>query len=163
MSLAMLKSLFAFKRWSNRELFDTLEGLPDTAELTPMIRTLGHIYVTDRIFRAHLSDEPHAFTSPHLQEIPTLAALRREVEETDEWYLQYVSAMKPEALDENIHFQFTDGDMGTLSREEILHHISTHGCYHRGNVGQMLRDRGVPPPRDLYTRYLHQIEPARRN
>jgi uncharacterized damage-inducible protein DinB len=162
MSVDMLKSLFAFKRWSNKELFDTLAGLPAAAELTPMLRSLGHIYVTDRIFRAHLSGEPHAFTSPHLQQIPSLAELRRQVEETDEWYLQYVSALKPEQLEERIHFRFTDGDMGTMTREEILHHITTHGCYHRGNVGQMLRDRGVPPPRDLLTRFLHQVEPARR-
>jgi uncharacterized damage-inducible protein DinB len=127
-----------------------------------MLRTLGHIYVTDRIYRAHLAGEAHAFTSPHLLEIPPLATLRREVEDTDEWYLQYVSRLQPEELEQKIHFRFTDGDMGAMSREEILQHISTHGCYHRGNVGQMLRDRGVPPPRDLYTRFLHQMEPARR-
>jgi uncharacterized damage-inducible protein DinB len=162
MSLATLKSLFAFKSWSSIEMFDLLETLP-AESLTPMLRTLGHIYTTDRIFVAHLKGEPHGFTSPHMLTLPTLADLRRGQEETDEWYLQYVSALQPEALEEKIHFHFTDGDTGTMSRDEILQHIITHGCYHRGNVGQMLRERGLPPPRELFTRFLHVTEPSRRD
>lgn len=163
MSVATLESLFAFKLWSNKELFEALGTLNAAESVQPMLRTLSHIYVTDRIFRAHLSGVPHSYTSPHLVPPPTLSELRAAVEETDEWYLQYVSSLTPEALAERIQFQFTDGDMGSMSREEMLLHITTHGCYHRGNVGQMLRDRGVSPPRDLYTRFLHQTEPARRS
>jgi uncharacterized damage-inducible protein DinB len=162
MSLATLKSLFEFKRWANRELFDLLGTLPEDS-LAPMLRTLGHIYTTDRIFVAHLKGEPHSFTSAHMLTLPALADLRKGQEETDEWYLQHVSTLKPEALHERIHFRFTDGDTGAMSRNEILLHIVTHGCYHRGNVGQMLRERGLPPPRELYTRFLHAAEPSRRD
>jgi len=163
MSVATLKSLFEYKRWANRELFDMIERLPADEKRLPMVRTLSHIYVADRIFRAHLAGELHSFTSPHVAEVPALADLRREVEDTDEWYLQYVTNLTPEALAQRIHFRFTDGDLGTLSREEILLHITMHGCYHRGNVGQMLRERGLPPPLDIYTRFLHQKEPDRRS
>lgn len=38
-------------------------------------------------------------------------------------------------LDESISFNFTDGDVGTMTREEMLFHVITHGAYHRGNVG----------------------------
>ena len=44
----------------------------------------------------------------------------------------------------------------------ILLHVVTHGGYHRGNVGQVLKSISVAPPRDLYTKFLHQSEPARR-
>jgi len=40
--------------------------------------------------------------------------------------------------------------------------VLTHGGYHRGNVGQVLKSLSIAPPRDLYTRFLHQSEPARR-
>jgi uncharacterized damage-inducible protein DinB len=163
MSVATLKSLFEYKRWANRELFDMIERLPADEKRLPMVRTLSHIYTADRIFRAHLAGELHSFASTHMPELPTLADLRRDVEDTDEWFLLYVSNLTPEALEQRIHFRFTDGDLGTLSREEILLHITTHGCYHRGNVGQMLRDRGLPPPFDIYTRFLHQKEPDRRS
>jgi len=57
---------------------------------------------------------------------------------------------------------FTDGDSGRMSREEILLHVVTHGGCHRGHVGQVLKPISVAPPRDLYTKFLHQSEPARR-
>jgi uncharacterized damage-inducible protein DinB len=63
---------------------------------------------------------------------------------------------------ERLSFQFTDGDAGTMTREEMLFHVITHGAYHRGNVGQVLKDISVAPPRDLYTKFLHVREPSRR-
>jgi uncharacterized damage-inducible protein DinB len=49
-----------------------------------------------------------------------------------------------------------------MSREEILLHVITHGGYHRGNVGQVLKSISMAPPRDLYTKFLHRSEPQRR-
>ena len=49
-----------------------------------------------------------------------------------------------------------------MSREGILLHVLTHGGYHRGNVGQVLKSIAVDPPRDLYTRFLRTAEPGRR-
>ena len=34
--------------------------------------------------------------------------------------------------------------------------------YHRGAVGRIMAQVAVPPPRDIFTLYLHQSEPARR-
>lgn len=164
MSLSTLKSLFGHKASSNRELFALLAGLPvERAEaLQTCVRTLTHIYAVDRIFRAHLAGEPRPFDSTTVKPMPALAPLQAEVLETDAWYCSHVAALKPEALGEVIDFTFTDGDAGRMSREEILLHVVTHGAYHRGNVGQVLKSIAVTPPRDLYTRFLHQSEPARR-
>ena len=49
-----------------------------------------------------------------------------------------------------------------MSREEILMHVITHGAYHRGNVGQVLKNISVTPPRDILTKFLHTSEPGRR-
>ena len=164
MSSATLRSLFGHKSWANRELFAKLAELPsEQAEpLHTCIRTLNHIYVVDRIFRAHLSAEPRPFDATNTKSTPTLAQLQSEVTATDTWYEQYVAGLSPAKLAEVIDFQFTDGDNGRMSREEILLHVITHGGYHRGNVGQVLKSISVAPPRDLYTKFLHQSEPARR-
>jgi uncharacterized damage-inducible protein DinB len=84
------------------------------------------------------------------------------VQETDAWYLNFVSELPALALSEILGFTFTDGDRGRMSREEILLHVLTHGGYHRGNVGQVLKAITVATPRDLYTKFLHQSEPTRR-
>ena len=63
MQTTTLKSLFAYKAWANDELFAVLASLPEqhSQDLHFCIRVLNHIYVVDRIFRAHLSGEPRPF------------------------------------------------------------------------------------------------------
>lgn len=164
MSSEALKSLFGHKSWANSELFALLASLqPEHAgHLHTCIRTLNHIYVVDRLFRAHLGAEARPFDTTNTQETPSLAQLQNDVAATDAWYEQYVAGLPLAGFSEVIDFTFTDGDRGRMSREEILLHVVTHGGYHRGNVGQVLKSISVAPPRDLYTKFLHQSEPARR-
>lgn len=159
-----LKSLFAYKAWANAELFAQLAGLPPEHDdaLHLCIRALNHIYVVDRIFRAHLSGEPRPFDATNTPETPSLAQLRQDVQATDAWYSDYVARLAPGALAEILPFTFTDGDTGRMTREEILLHVATHGVYHRGNVGQILKSIAVAPPRDVFARFLHESEPVRR-
>jgi uncharacterized damage-inducible protein DinB len=164
MSIATLQSLFGHKAWANTELFALLGTLPSeqSDQLHTCIRTLNHIYVVDRLFRARLSGEAEPFGATNTKETPTLSQLRSEVESTDEWYVKYVASLAESTLAEVLEFTFTDGDRGRMSREEVLLHVITHGGYHRGNVGQVLKSISVAPPRGLYTKYLHQSEPTRR-
>jgi uncharacterized damage-inducible protein DinB len=159
-----LKSLFAYKAWANSELFALLATLPPSQadQLHTCIRTLNHIYVVDRVFRAHLCKEPRPFEATNTKDTPSLSQLHSEVEATDAWYVDYVSKLTEPALSNILTFTFTDGDSGRMSREEILLHVITHGGYHRGNVGQVLKSISVAPPRDLYTKFLRVSEPARR-
>jgi uncharacterized damage-inducible protein DinB len=164
MSTKTLISLFGYKAWANSELFALLSTLPieHADQLHTCIRTLNHIYVVDRLFRAHLSQEPRPFEATNTKATPSLGQLREDVEATDAWYLKYVSSLTAEEASENLSFSFTDGDQGCMSREEILLHVVTHGGYHRGNIGLVLKLISVAPPRDLYTKFLHQSEQARR-
>jgi uncharacterized damage-inducible protein DinB len=160
-----LGSLFAYKAWSNEELFAALDEVdvsthPDEARNA--IRILNHVYVVDRIFQAHLQGKTHAYAATNTEETPTVAALAAAVKDLDAWYVSYAQGLAPEARNERVRFVFTDGDAGCMSREEILMHVITHGGYHRGAAGQVMRGAAVAPPRDLYTRFLHIAEPGRR-
>ena len=163
--MSLLIPLFAQKAWANNELFNALADVPlepHGAALHTAIRTLNHIHVVDCIFRAPLSGEPHAYTATNTEATPELAQLHFAQGEVDAWFQQYVARVTPEQLAERIDFRFTDGDAGRMSREEMLAHVITHGAYHRGNVGQVLKSISVAPPRDLLTKFLHVSEPARR-
>ena len=160
-----IQSLFAQKSWANNELFNALAAVNDAEHAEAVhtaIRTLNHSYVVDRIFQAHLLGEPHGYTATNTEATPELDDLQFSVAETDAWYESYVSRSSAQALGESLTFRFTDGDAGTMTREEMLLHVVTHGSYHRGNVGQVLKSISVAPPRDLYTKFLHVSEPARR-
>lgn len=165
MSTATLQSLFGHKAWADSELFALLATLPQShaEQLHTCIRTLNHIHVVDRLFQARLMGEPTPFEATNTKDTPSLEQLHRDVTATDAWYRSYVSTIDAAELASVVAFTFTDGDAGRMSKEEILFHVLTHGGYHRGNVGQVLKSIAVAPPRDLYTRFLHQTEPVRRS
>lgn len=162
---ALLTSLFEQKASINRELFAEMakvdaQAHPERRHLA--IRILNHIHVVDQIFAGHLRGEPHGFTGTNTEATPTLDELRASVERVDGWYVELVRSLRPEQFAEVVDFRFTDGDAGRMSRAEMLAHVVTHGAYHRGGVGMLMRQADVPPPRDLLTRYLHQSDPSRR-
>lgn len=157
----LLHSLFQEKAWINAQFFEQLGQLDDTTRHTAL-RTLNHIHTVDRIFRGHLSGQAHGLDSTNTPETPTVAQLRDAVAEVDRWYVDYTRGLSPQQLDERLAFTFTDGDKGLMSREEILAHVITHGAYHRGEVGRLMKSAALAPPRDLFTRFLHQSEPSRR-
>lgn len=160
----LLISLYQQKAAIDREFFTVLAGAALSAEKRHIaLRTLNHIHTVDRIFAAHLRGEPHGFTASNTADTPTLDALRASVEQVDGWYVDYVRSLAPEQFEEVLSFRFTDGDAGRMSREEILAHVIHHGSHHRGNVGMLMKQIDQPPPRDLFTRYLHQRDPARRS
>ena len=81
MSLSMLKTLYAQKTWSNAELYDciaTVDAAQHAVPLHTALRTLNHIYVVDRIFRAHLLGEPHGYAQTNTVETPPLGELHRQ-------------------------------------------------------------------------------------
>jgi uncharacterized damage-inducible protein DinB len=165
MSATLLHSLFRHKAWASEELFgelDKLDPVAHEAERHAAIRLLNHIHVVDRIFAGHLRGEPHGYAATNTPETPTLAALREAVLASDGWYLGYVSTISAQQLAEVLSFTFTDGAAGSMSREEMLGHVITHGSYHRGAVGRIMSQVSVPPPRDTLTVYLHRSEPQRR-
>jgi len=161
----VLHSLFKYKQWTNAELFAALARLDadqHASERHAAIRLMNHIYVVDRIFAGHLSGTPHGYAATNTTETPTLDELHFAVAESDAWYLDYVESLSDAQLAEAVTFTFTDGDSGRMTREEMLAHVTAHGAYHRGAVGRIMAQLGNPPPRDLYTRYLHTAEPERR-
>ncbi|MGG5874168.1 DinB family protein [Pseudomonas peli] len=162
---SLLTSLLQYKAWANQELFAELQRLdPITqqSELHAALRILNHIHVVERIFVANLQGINHSYSATNTPETPTLEALQQAVQDTDRWYLDYVAGLSAEQLAERLHFNFVDGDHGSMSREEMLAHIVTHGGYHRGAVGRIMAQQQLAPPRDIYTRFLHQDQPQRR-
>ena len=154
-----LQSLFRYKAWANDELLTALAHLGADSRITPLaIKALSHTYVVDQIFAAHLRRKAHAFTSANLSQMPSLESLSADIRTSDKLYVEYVSALRREHLDEQIDFTFTDGAPGRMSREEMLMHVITHGVGHRGQVSALMLLNSHTPPADGFTTYLHKAE-----
>lgn len=165
MDTALFHSLFRCKSWADEELYAmvaTLDAAAHPEERDAAIRILNPIHGVDRIFRGNLSGQLHGCAITNTPDTPELAQLLETVRDTDAWYLDHVAGLTADKLSEIIHFTFTDGGHGRMSRAEMQLQVITRGGYHRGAVGRILADCGIQPPRDIYTRYLHDSEPARR-
>ena len=167
----LLFRMFRYQAWANEEMVQAIQGLhaEQHAEARhTALRLMSHCLVVNKIFAAHLAGKPHGFAANNTPETPTLEALRAEFATMDQWYLDYVRAVTPAALSESVPFTFTDGDLGYMTREEMLMHVITHGGYHRGEVGRVMRQvaESAGPdfqmPWDTYAVHLHRTEPARR-
>jgi uncharacterized damage-inducible protein DinB len=162
---AILQSLFRYKSWADTELLAAVGALDASAHPEARhtaIRILNHIHTVDKIFIANVKGEKHSFTATNTPETPTIEELSWNALETDRVWQDYIAALSASDLAQTISFTFTDGDKGTMTREEMLHHALAHGAYHRGAAGRLVAQTGVAPPRDLFTKFLHQTQPERR-
>jgi uncharacterized damage-inducible protein DinB len=158
-----LQRLFRYKAWANDELLTALARLDGSSPITGLaIRALSHSYVVDRIFAAHMRRMAHAYTSPNLSEMPALEDLSVDIRASDQDYISYVSALDRGQLAERIAFTFTDGAPGSMSREEMLMHVITHGVGHRGQVSALILLNSLTPVKDGFTTYLHKAEASTR-
>lgn len=159
-----VKTLIGYKAWANEITFSAIKSLPE-GEATKerktryknMVYTLNHVYVIDRIFKAHLEGKPHPYTARNTETYPPLEELWNAVKTTDQWYIDYADAISEEELLEVVNFQFVDGGKGAMSRSEMILHVVNHGTYHRGLVSDMMYQVPAVPPTNDLTVYLRDV------
>lgn len=161
----LLANAFQYKKWANSELLMFGEGqlsqLPE-ADATFFIRILNHTTVVDSLFISRILGEPEQYQADNTVETPSLAELRASMDKHDSWLVAYTESVTEQELQRIITFDFVDGSRGRLSVQEILLHLLTHGSNHRGMASRVLASNGLDRPSDTFTRYLHQVEPGRR-
>lgn len=145
--------LVRYTRWANQTLFDALKSLPlecITEERKTgagsLIKTIGHMYAVDQIWKGHLLDQKHGYLNRNIAEVPPLNDLIAIQLASDDWYRDYADQVNLNAYDERIRFEFVDGGNGEMTRGEILLHIVNHKTYHRGYIAQMMYESSYRPP-----------------
>lgn len=161
----LLLNAFKYKKWANSELLAfgerQLHLLPES-DAVFFIRILNHTTVVDSLFISRMSGTPELYLADNTAETPTYFELKERIDRNDSWLVHFVATATPEVLNQIISFRFTDGDYGKLSVEEIMIHLLTHGSNHRGMASRTLGSNGLERPKDTFTRYLHEVEPFRR-
>ncbi len=156
---------FSYKKWANIELLAfgerQLHLLPED-DANFFIRILNHTSVVDSLFISRISGTQEQFAADNTVETPSLSELRDRMEENDSWLVKFAESTSPTDLERIIAFQYTDGDYGRLSIDEILLHLLTHGSNHRGMASRVLASHGLERPKDTFSRFLHELEPFRR-
>ncbi len=154
---ATFSMLFRYNAWADDVLFDAMRNLPnavlhqETGTLfKSMVGTLNHNLQVDLIWRAHMLEEKHGFTSRkdiiHARFAEIVAAQR----DMNTWFVDWCASQSVASLDEFVSFHFVSGNPGRMRRSGMLHHIINHKTYHRGWIAEMFFEHGfVPPESDL--------------
>ena len=148
-----LLKLMRYSAWANALLCRSLSTLDEDLLARPrpgrpagVLGVLGHIYVVAQIWKGHLTDQAHGFTSRNLETTPPLADLRDKQSTLDRWYIEFAADLSPSRSCVPIDFRFVDGGAGRMTAEEMLLHVANHGTYHRGYIADMLYEAGLKPP-----------------
>ena len=88
--MSTFQSLFGHKASIDRQLFAALataDPVQHSKEVSDALDLFHHIYIVDRIFRAHLLGEEHGYAAAKSDLTPRLSELQGKVAETDAWYV----------------------------------------------------------------------------
>jgi uncharacterized damage-inducible protein DinB len=159
----MLK-LLKYKSWANELTFTALSEVADAdlykqrqTNFNTIPSTLNHVYVVDDIFKSHLLETTHSYTSRNTEVGPDFLALWDKQKIIDQWYIDFVSDLTEQALGKLVTFEFVGGGAGEMSVSEIIFHIVNHGTYHRGFVSDMMYQIPLVPPANDLTVYLRDV------
>jgi pantoate--beta-alanine ligase len=164
----MIRVLFQYNQWADRRTLDACAALANeqfTRDLGSSFRsvrdTLAHLYGAEWVWNERISGRsPSGLPSGTVY--PDLAAVRAKLEEMDSYYLDYVSKLTPSDLERVIKYKALSGDEFSNPIWQILHQLTNHASYHRGQVTTMLRQLGAKPATtDLIAYYREQAATAR--
>ena len=142
----------AYNRWANAVLYEAAAELSpqelarDTgAVFGPLIGTLNHILVGDRIWMKRFTGEGAAPAGLDTILYPELPALRAAREQQDDRIVEWIGSL-PDAAFAGRFTYVTVTDMRTISQRlaPALAHFFNHQTHHRGQAHATLTALGKP-------------------
>ena len=155
-----LAHLFAYTRWANGKMLDSVEPLTDEefhraigGSFGSVQGTLAHVYGADWVWleRWH-GRSPRALSEA--QTVPTLADVREKWAAVQEGHRAFVESLTPEKISQPLTYQNFKGETWTYAIGDALTHLVNHNTYHRGQVATLLRQLGKPAVSTDYLRFL---------
>jgi uncharacterized damage-inducible protein DinB len=161
-----ISKLFAYSRWANGKMLDSVAALtaeeftrPVGGSFGSVQGTLAHLYGADRVWleRWH-GRSPRSL--PPAQEVPALAILREKWVEVQRAQKSFVEGLTAERLAETLTYLNFQGETWSYPLGEAMIHVTNHGTYHRGQVATLLRQLGKSAVSTDYLRYLDAGAPG---
>jgi uncharacterized damage-inducible protein DinB len=141
--------LFQYNQWANRKILDACAALSpeqftkDLGTSFQSVRgTLAHIYGAEWVWQERIGGRWHP-NLPAASDFPDCAFVRAKLEEKDRELIDYVSKLTPAEIDSVLQYKNLDGKEFSSPIWQILHQLSNHGTYHRGQIVTLLRQLGA--------------------
>jgi uncharacterized damage-inducible protein DinB len=147
-----LADLLAYDRWANRQYLNVVAGLtPD--EFT---KPLGGSFGSVRDTLVHLAWAEWIWTErwqgrspqarPSASDFQTLDAIRAYLAGIEDVQTRLFAAADPDRGSQRIRYTNLKGESWEYAMEQMVHHLTFHSAYHRGQLATFLRQLGAVPP-----------------
>ena len=154
---AYVKTMAAYNRWQNQNLYAAADTLPDAERKAPrqaffgsIHGTLNHLLWADQLWMRRFAGvvRPYAVAlaqSPFLHH--DWEDLKRERVALDAAILAWAKALQAAWLEDNLSW-YSNSAKRELTRPKVLivAHFFNHQTHHRGQVHVMLAQTAVPAP-----------------
>jgi uncharacterized damage-inducible protein DinB len=140
---------FAYNAWANRETLRALASQP--AAPPRAAEVMAHLVGAEWAWLRRLG--PAAPDMPVWPNLP-LPECDRQLRTLSATWKRYVAGLTPEALDRELAYVNFKGEHWTNTVGDVLTHVITHACYHRGQIASFLGRAGHPVP---YTDYIECV------
>jgi len=142
--------MLRFHHWAEDLVFNGVASLT-TAELDA---PWGGSFGTGRALLAHIVGAERLWCDRWNgnSSRPTYPATHSGADFRDEWtrvrseQLRFFEALTQDDLSRTLNYVNLRGDAKSFPLDDILIHVVNHGTYHRGQMTQLLRDRGRDVP-----------------
>jgi uncharacterized damage-inducible protein DinB len=139
-----LRMLAKYRAWADKLTFDAVAALPPgeaSKERQTLFKSivgmLNHTHVVDLFWQAHPEGRHHGFGARDLVLYRDIAELWVAQQQINGWFIAWAEAQSDRGFDEIVHFTFTSGEAGAMTRGDILLHVVNHATYHRGWVAEI--------------------------
>ncbi|KAK1471039.1 hypothetical protein CCUS01_06153 [Colletotrichum cuscutae] len=156
--------LAKYNNWADQVLFAAIQKqLPSGAVYQPrttlfksMMGTLNHNHQVDLIWRAHLLEEDHGFSTRRDLLYPKFEELVEKQFEVNQWYIDWASRQDEESFSKRSKFNYVNGTPAEMTLGGMFLHVINHKTYHRGWVSEMFFEHNTNPPETDLCVYLCQ-------
>ncbi|KAK1689900.1 DinB family protein [Colletotrichum godetiae] len=156
--------LAKYNNWADQVLFAAIQKqLPSEAVYQPrttlfksMMGTLNHNHQVDLIWRAHLLEEDHGFSTRRDLLYTKFEELVEKQFEVNQWYIDWASRQDEESFSIRSKFHYVNGTPAEMTLGGMFLHVINHKTYHRGWVSEMFFEHGTNPPETDLCVYLCQ-------
>lgn len=151
MTQAEALRLFAYTRWANGRMLDTVQTLSDEQfrrdlkSSFPSVRdTIVHTMGADWIWLERWQGRsPRSW--PEADDMRAVAQMRERWNRLEDYRTAYLAALDDAALRRPIAYHNIKGQPFSEPLEYQVQHAANHGTFHRGQVITMLRQLGATP------------------
>src|SRR5262245_22919444 len=143
-----------FNAWVNRQLYDKVATLDDSAYRADcgiffgsLHRTLNHLLVVDRLWLGRITGTDRGIRSLDQLLYDDFASLRAAREVEDQGLIRLLDEMPEEKIESLVRFSTIKRDRHFEARvRDLLSGMFNHQTHHRGQICAVLQQRGMELP-----------------